>query len=300
MNPPSRDRRGFTLIEIMVVFAIVLVLVSLLLPAVQAVREAARRSKCVNNLMQLGVALQHYQNVHEVLPPGVVNDTSPIRNVPRGIHRGWLVQLLPYLEQNTIAARFNDEVSLYAPENLTVRRCQVGILLCPSDSGPASLAAGAVAQTSYAACHNDLEAPISTRNRGAFFLNSRITYEDIPDGSTFTIFVGEKKMFALDLGWASGTRATLRNTGIRPNAPDLLFGSKPIDPWEDEEGGFLSAPIIPDASNPNLVGGFSSSHPNGANFAFGDGSVRYLTNSIGRKIFHCLANRADGELLQEF
>ena len=76
MSPLSRDRRGFTLIEIMAVFAIVCVLVTLLLPSVMQCREAARRNQCVNNLMQLGVALQQYQNVHEVLPPGVVNATG--------------------------------------------------------------------------------------------------------------------------------------------------------------------------------------------------------------------------------
>ena len=93
----SRDRRrGFTFVEILFVVAIIGVLVALLLPAVQAVREAARRSQCVNNLMQLGIALETYQVIHEVFPAGVVNNSGPIQNVCRsGYHFGWITQILP-------------------------------------------------------------------------------------------------------------------------------------------------------------------------------------------------------------
>jgi prepilin-type processing-associated H-X9-DG protein len=283
----------------MVVFAIVCVLVSLLLPAVGACREAARRNYCVNNMMQLAVALQHYQNVHEVLPPGVVNGTGPIKNLPRGYHHGWLIQLLPYLEQGPLAHQFNDTVGLYAGENLTVRSYEIGSFLCPSDGGPHRRANG-VALNNYAACHNDLEAPIGARNSGSFFLNSRIGYEDIPDGTSNTIFVGEKKRHSLDLGWASGTRATLRNAGIRPNAPDLLYGMEPIPSWDDDDDSFAGTLVQPDPNNPDLVGGFSSAHRGGANFAFGDGSVRFLTDAIRPKILRCLANRRDGEIHNEY
>ena len=87
---------GFTLIELLVVIAIIAVLIALLLPAVQAAREAARRAQCVNNLMQLGIAMQNYESSHEMLPPGVVNLTGPILDQPKGYHFGWLVQILPY------------------------------------------------------------------------------------------------------------------------------------------------------------------------------------------------------------
>jgi prepilin-type processing-associated H-X9-DG protein len=281
--------------ELLVVITIISVLVTLLLPAVQATREAARRCHCVNNLMQLGTALQHYQNVHEVLPPGVVNDTGPIRNLPRGYHHGWLIQLLPYVEAKNVARRLSDAAALYAAENSTVRAIEIGVLLCPSDPNPRTVPGG-VAQTNYAACHNDFEVPIGVRNNGAFFLNSHVGYEDIPDGTSATIFVGEKRRSALDLGWASGTRATLRNAGIRINSPDLLYGNRPIPAYDDEDLDPIS--IDPDPTNPNLVGGFSSTHPGGANFAFGDGSVRFLRETIGARILRSLANRADGELFE--
>jgi len=296
MNPPARHRSGFTLIEVIVVVSIICVLVAMLLPAVQICRESARRLKCVQNLMQLAIALQQYQNVHEVLPSGVVNANGPIQNIPRGFHRAWTIQLLPFVEQKNVALRFNDAFGLYAAENLTVRSIQLEIFLCPSDNGAFRRPDGA-AQNNYAACHNDVEAPISVRNQGSFYLNSRVGYEDIPDGTSCTIFLGEKKRSPLDLGWASGTRATLRNAGIPINAPDLLYGTDPIRVYDSDDESARDISIQPDPSNPNLVGGFSSFHArgSGSNFAFGDGSVKFLRSSIPARLFHRLANRADGD-----
>src|SRR6187551_2927825 len=104
----TRRRSGFTLIELLVVIAIISVLIALLLPAVQAAREAARRVQCVNNLMQLGIALHNYESSHEILPPGVINPTGPILNTPKGYHAGWMLQLLPFIEQRSVARRYDD------------------------------------------------------------------------------------------------------------------------------------------------------------------------------------------------
>src|SRR4051812_39085560 len=106
MSRRTRGRPGFTLIELLVVIAIISVLIALLLPAIQAAREAARRVQCVNNLMQIGIAVQNYESSHEILPPGVVDLAGPIQNVPKGYHASWMVQLLPYLEQKNVARRF--------------------------------------------------------------------------------------------------------------------------------------------------------------------------------------------------
>ena len=195
--------------------AIIAVLIALLLPAVQAAREAARRAQCCNNLMQLAIALQNYESSHELLPPGVVNDDRPGPRSAQGIPLRLahpdpsLLRTKKHLQSLQLQSR-----ALRAAEHHDPRDHLVRSFLCPSDPGP-NRGAGGVAMTSYAGCHNDVEAPIAAKNNGVFFLNSAVRYEDITDGTSQTIFLGEKLNDGLDQGWASGTRASLRNAGGR-------------------------------------------------------------------------------------
>ena len=288
--PVAKPRRGFTLIELLVVIAIIAVLIALLLPAVQSAREAARRCQCVNNLLQLSIALQNYESAHEVLPPGVVNDKGPIANAPRGYHYGWLFQILPYVEQKSLYNHFDKRVSLYDGVNSSVRGVSVAGFLCPSEARPNSQ----FAETNYAGCYNDTEAAIDVNNKGVFFLNSSVRSEDIPDGRFCTLFVCEKRVDPTDLGWASGTRASLRNAATPPNNGGIQLSMTTAVPVVEEAEGNTNAAA---AGTPN--GGFSSAHAGGVNAAFGDGSVRFVKNSINPKIFQFLANRADGELLSD-
>src|SRR4051794_10151851 len=150
MHRPSRRRPGFTLIELLVVIAIIAVLVALLLPAIQSAREAARRVQCVNNLMQIIIAVQNYESAHEVLPPGVVNDTGPIRNVARGYHFSWTAQLLPFLEQKNVYSHLDFTSGVYAPSNASARQVSIKTFLCPSSGSSArSGSAAGGANTSY-------------------------------------------------------------------------------------------------------------------------------------------------------
>ena len=201
--PGRADSSAFTLVEVLVVVGIIGVLVGLLLPAVNSAREAARRSQCQNNLMQLGIALHSYDSVHETLPPGAVNELDPVLDQPRGYGFGWLAQVLPYIEQANVFHHFNFQVGLYQPPNATTRTALVRSFLCPSDLGPAR-GNGRVAMTSYAGVHHDVEAPIASDNHGVLFLNSRVRFEDVTDGTSQTFFVGEKLLGGPDLGWASG------------------------------------------------------------------------------------------------
>ncbi len=302
--PGLAPARAFTLIELLVVIAIIAVLVALLLPAVQSAREAARRAQCVNNLMQLALALQNYESSHEMLPPGVVNTTGPIQDLPKGYHFGWLTQILPYIEARTIYNHFNFKLGLYETENSTTRGTLVRSFLCPSDNGPGRGALG-VAMNNYAGNHHDVEAAIAANNKGVLFLNSAIRYEDVTDGTSQTIFIGEKLNDGLGLGWASGTRASLRNTGtvinqqstpvapaVRPGAP-----APPVDAGVVESGSTGDGEVTASADALRFVGGYKSRHPGGANCAFGDGGVRFIKASIAAGVLRLLGNRADGEFI---
>ena len=213
VSPSSRHsrRRGFTLIELLVVIAIIAVLIALLLPAVQQAREAARRTQCKNNLMQIGLALQNYMLGHEVLPPGTQNATGPILSKEDATqsHMSWLVQILPYLEQQNVYHHIDFTQSVYAPANVSVRSRQMNVMTCPSD--PHVFGKG-VGVTSYCGVHNDYEAPIDVNQNGVLFLNSAIHYEQVTDGSSNTIYVMEARAeTGADLGWMAGTKSSLRN-----------------------------------------------------------------------------------------
>jgi hypothetical protein len=149
--------------------------------------------------------------------------------------------------------------------------------------------------THYAGCHNDVESPIDKDNHGVFFLNSSIRPLDVSDGVSHTLFIGEKVMDPqTDLGWMSGTRATLRNTGNRLNAelvkPRSSFGQIPLD---EGKNGEAAAPIDP----ATFVGGFGSHHPSGINAAFGDSHVVLLSTNISETLLQQLGHRSDGKLL---
>ncbi len=206
-----RRRPGFTLLELTIVVSMIAILIALLLPAVQAAREAARRSQCANNLMQLGIAMGSYVSTHSVLPPGVVNASGPIRNLPEGYHHGWVVQILPFIGQQNLYNHFDLNESVYDPANDTATGIKIATLICPSD--------GRRGPVNYAGCHHDALAPIASDNQGVLYLNSKVRFDEINDGRAYTILLGEIRHGGATLGWGSGTHSTLRNTAAAPLNP---------------------------------------------------------------------------------
>jgi len=308
MTWPHERRRqridGFTLIELVTVVVIILVLIALLLPAVQSAREAARRTQCRNNLAQIALAMQNYEMAFEVLPAGTVNATGPIVNVaqPNQYHVSWTLAILPQLELANVYHHFDFRTGVYDPRNRAVQQQKLSLWECPS-SGMGG---------SYAGCYDSRETPIDRDNNGVLYLNSSVRLEDIADGCGNTIAIGETSRGPTIWGWTSGTRDTLRNTAAPPNSPAQALPTGPIgyqdfsgqvgmDQWEAELSGaeLLSEE---DLSDPQLllVGGFGSSHIDGAQFAFCDGSVRLVHNAVDATVFSRLGSRSDGSMPDAF
>jgi len=291
-DPNPRSVSAFTLIELLVVIAIIAILVALLLPAVQQAREAARRSSCKNNLMQLGIAITNYEHLWETFPMGTANPTGPILNERKGYHVGWMVRVLPQMDESVAYDKFDFTKGAYDAANAEIAAYYCSWMQCPSSGidspeefvDPDSGESMKVGYTSYAGVHASSEIPINTDNDGIFILNRALSANDVTDGLSHTLMLGEKLYGGHQLGWVSGSRATLRHTGIEINALDRsTLGSRE---WEPEA--------------PETTGGFESFHAGGAQFLLGDGSVRFVSENIDPKVFAHLGNRKDGELVNDF
>ena len=305
---PTYFRSGFTLIEMLVVIAIIAVLAALLLPAVQQAREAARRAQCLNHMMQIGVALNNYMMAHEVLPPGTQNNSGPILSKEGGgYHMGWISQILPYLEKQYVYEHIDFTRSVYDPINLPARQFQIGILQGPSARDTPSLT---YAWTNYSGIHNDFETPIDVNQNGVLFLNSSIRYEQIRDGSSNTLFVVESRIdHARDLGWISGTRSSLRNVvrAVPVGQPNSRGGAGG-DGWElnssrkdGVDGITLKQGHSDLEAGREIVGGIGSDHTGNLFMVLkGDGAVYAMSLNMDPKTLRNLAHRSDGELTPEF
>lgn len=284
----SRRRiRGFTLIELLFVAGMVCILIALLLPAVQQAREAARRTQCKSRLANLMVALSNYHHSHAVFPPGTINPSGPVFTQEEGIHTSWLVQLLPHLDQNTLAVRHAPELSVYADENQIVRAARIETLLCPTEVGlQQSLPDPPL--SSYAGVTGGKDVPLDSDNTGVFYLNSSVSLNHVRDGSSNQLAVGERRTDDLpsgrELGWMSGTSATLRNGGV------------PINAVRSKDLPFPRTSLTADET----TGGFSSGHTGGAQFGLADASVRFISENADTTVLRYLCDIDDGHDIGDF
>jgi prepilin-type N-terminal cleavage/methylation domain-containing protein len=287
-------RRAFTLIELLVVIAIIAILIGLLLPAVQKVREAAARLQCQNNLKQIGLAMHNYYDSHKAFPVGYY-DPTPWPQLDNGPGWGWGAFLLPYLEQDNLYRKINFNLDVGDPGNAAIRTTFLPIYFCPSDNQLLTFTvtdggsnSWQVAQGSYVACNgNDGVDDFTTPPHTGPFVRAVKGYRigDIPDGLSNTMFVGDRTSLLSYSTWVGGPTGALNPFLQAPGN----FGA---------EVTLLMCHAGP--TGPNTPGVFdadstSSPHLTGVQYVFGDGSVHYLSNSIDISVWMALATRAGGE-----
>ncbi len=297
----SAPRRGFTLVELLVVIAIIGVMVGLLLPAVQAAREAARRMQCSNNLKQLALALHNYHDTMRIFPPGTVRLTNPPDATgddgneiyPNNPEWAWSAMILPQIEQGnlfdslgigrgrTMAAAFADTTSV--PTGLQLMQTPLAGYLCPSDPGDSlndnrkfAQVTGPLPTPSGGYALGKSNYPGNGGNEGdtGFFgKNSRTGMRDVIDGLSNTIMVGERSSLKPNQT-AQPYAAVWAGRGGNNEAQNVRTSAyRGYTAYKMNSGVSDTGVTWPDE-------GFGSIHPGGAQFAFGDGSVRFISETI--------------------
>ncbi len=328
----ARLKRAFTLVELLVVIAIIGVLVALLLPAVQAAREAARRMKCANNLRQIGLAVHNHEDTYKYLPPGVVNTTStaivpdlePYLRAGGGYARhGFLSVMLPYLEQANVLVSagggYNFRLHWNEGTNQTASSIRIPIYECPSVPSKHVINPNPVMPTFFPATAdywpisrgNDRDAvwtalglgfPGTDGVRGALTHNLRTRLSQITDGLSNTLLAGESG--ARHEGWSgnklyasASTIGGVRGAWASESNNIVCAGTRgPITAGVAPAGKVSTAAHVAGAVTVNgwNQGELYAFHPAACNVVFGDGSVRPLKATISLAALQKLAARADG------
>ena len=329
--------RGFTLVELLVVIAIIGILIALLLPAVQAAREAARRSQCSNNLKQMGLALHNYHDVHLTFPPAILNcgrqaggDTQfpgQVKNTT-----GWVL-LLPFLEQRPLHEKYNFNVcSSMSDEhsygvlgndtmNESVINTRISAFECPSAPTAGELRSTSpgtnqrysmrnARRTNYffaTGAFNDdswqynYSAYIGDIRRGMFGNNGAAKMATITDGTSNTIAIGESlggSKFKQNDDWGPwalcGTNTCCHGAVPSGSSTTLTYTASHVS-----EGG-INAAWSGDTQGRLFARTFGSQHPGGAQFTLGDGSTRFISETVDYLTFAKLNYIADGQVVGEF
>ena len=302
MSPHTRFRNGFTLVELLVTMAVIAVLVALLLPAVNHVREAARRAQCKNNTHQIITALHQYHERSRVFPPGWIGVTNRQHDVNGTSGLGWGAQILPQLEEQNVLNMLDRNLSITNSANVTARAANIPTYRCPSDASSPDI--WQIAQNPAAPVNPDLPVNLALSNyvgcygsgnlheceddalgsqcvgNGCFYLNSRVKIEEIKDGSSSTIAIAERKSTAtMTPPWYSTW------VGAAPGGEESIariLGSTDHRPNSTEH-----------------IEDFSSGHGEGIHVGLADGSTKFVANNVEPTIYNGLGTITGKEYIPD-
>jgi prepilin-type N-terminal cleavage/methylation domain-containing protein/prepilin-type processing-associated H-X9-DG protein len=263
-HPPPRRPSAFTLLELLVVLAIVAVLLGLLLPAVQKARAAVQRAACLNNLRQMGLALHAYHNIYGTFPAGGIEWRPPGNTTRRQL--AWSAFLLPYLEQDAVAKQLDLSLPFDHPANAPAAATVLSVYLCPAVGRVNKLVDGRGA-CDYGGIFGERITGPNNPPKGVMLYDEPVGIAGIPDGTAQTLILSE------DSGWLDGQWINGRNIF------DVAYAINRAPAFEND---------------------IRSKHPGGANGLFCDGSARFLKESMELKTLAALCTRAGRETVLDF
>jgi prepilin-type N-terminal cleavage/methylation domain-containing protein/prepilin-type processing-associated H-X9-DG protein len=313
-------RRAFTLVELLVVIAIIGVLTAMLLPAIQGARESARRAQCTSNIKQLAMAAHNYHSAKKKFPTGAHLPVDVGDRPTMGTNL-W-VELLPYIEEYSLYNKWDfDDNRNNVAGGLSATQAQViRILVCPSDplSEPVWELVGGVGTPPWSWGYYAISSYGGSAGRraiqagpppefarltrdGVFFISSNIRMKDITDGSSKTLFMGERNHDdpeydrRKDIVWTGsgpmagwGRWAYVAGSGVSGSV--TLHSAAPINYHVPPDGNFSNVE--------DRAAAFGSDHPGGANFALADGSVRFIAEDLPLEQLQNLSTRAGDEVIE--
>jgi prepilin-type N-terminal cleavage/methylation domain-containing protein len=296
-------KRAFTLVELLVVIAIIGILVALLLPAIQAARESARKTSCRNNLHQIGIAIHNYESAFKKLPPGYKYAASAQGNA---LGHSWTDMVLPFMELKNIYDRIDFKKPIFDPINAAIRETHIDSLICPTDDVSPTGFVEMGADERYAmACYvanfgtpdldEDQEQKLAPNGRpwGPFYRNSQTKLKDITDGTAKTLMVGERQNglfrhqgshgvhISYETTWAGAVREITEPTDDHGHMVLFQTGHTPNDVDSDDRD-------------------VSASHSGEAQFLMCDASVHSISENIDTKVYLALGTMNSGETVTEF